>query len=126
MNPFTQSLLKQVKDRALVEFVTQWDALEALVIRVYKGGAAAAPDEAEHTRLRTRLRQSYPRWQQALGQYWPRTRAAGQPVQMDPFAHLLAVAHAADFVDNWTAMQTLPAAREALNMLLVDALPANT
>jgi hypothetical protein len=38
----------------------------------------------------------------------------------DPFANLLEPAQASDFVDNWTAMQTLPAARESLNMLLLD------
>jgi hypothetical protein len=122
MNPFTQSLLKQVKDRALVEFVTQWDALEALVIHVYKGGVATSQDEAEHARLRGRLRRDHSRWQVALGSYWPRTRAGGEPMQEDPFVRLLAVARAADFVDNWAAMQVLPAARESLNMWLMDVI----
>lgn len=40
MNPFTQSLLKQISDSKLASFVTYWDALEALVVRVYKSNAA--------------------------------------------------------------------------------------
>ena len=120
MNPFTQSLLKQISDRKLVAFVTRWDALEALVVRVYKGDAATAQDEAEHARLRGALLQDYPRWQATLSEYWPQTRAAGKPTQADPFAFLLSVPRAGDFVDHWAAMQTLPAAREALNRMLVE------
>ena len=120
MNPFTQSLLKQISDKKLVSFVTHWDALEALVVRVYKGNAATPQDAAEHARLRQVLLHDYPAWQAALSAYWPQTRAAGRPTQADPFAFLLAIPHASDFVDHWTAMQTLPAAREALNRMLVE------
>ena len=120
MNPFTQSLLRQVKDRRLVEFVTHWDELEALVVRVYKSADASALDVSEHARIRAWLRQHYPQWAAKLSLYWPRTRAGGEPLAEDPFMRLLAPAHAAAFVDNWAAMQTLPAAREVLNMLLVD------
>jgi hypothetical protein len=120
MNPFTQSLLRQVKDQQLVEFVTRWDELEALVVRVYKTAGVSAQDVAEHAGVRVWLRQHYPQWAAKLRPYWPRTRAGGEPLAEDPFLRLLAPARAAAFVDNWAAMQTLPAAREALNMLLVD------
>ena len=122
MNPFTQSLLKQISDRKLVKFVTHWDALEALVVRVYKSNTITPQDIAEHTRLRAALQRDYPHWQAALSKYWPRTRAAGVPTSDDPFAYLLSIVQASDFVDHWTAMQTLPAAREALNMMLVERL----
>ena len=122
MNPFTQSLLKQVKDRQLVEFVTRWDAVEALVVRVYKGAAASPEDEAQYQRSRAWLLGRYPTWRTALGRYWPLTKAAGEPTRVDPFASLLAVTRASDFVENWSAMQTLPAARESINILLVDLL----
>ena len=126
MNPYTQSLLAQIKDRRLVEFVTHWDALEGLVVRVYKSGQATGQDEAEHARVRPWLQQRYTRWQSALAAHWPQTRAGGEPVQRDPFADLIAPQHAADFVDNWTAMQILPAAREALNGLLVEIIEAES
>ena len=120
MNPFTQSLLSQVKDRHLVDFVTHWDTLEAIVVRTYKGEGASTEDTAEHARTRAWLLLRYSKWQKALATYWPRTRAGGKPVSADPFSSLLAPEHASDFVDNWNAMQILPAARESLNMLLLD------
>jgi hypothetical protein len=122
VNPFTDSLLKQLHDEELTAFVRQWDALEALVVRVYKGGAASAQDEAEHATLRPWLLQHTPQWQGRLNPYWPQTRSAGAPTREDPFATLLAAAHARDFVQNWAAMQTLPAARESLNRLLLDVI----
>ena len=122
MNPFSQSLLKQVKDRRLAEFVSYWDALEALVVRVYKAASATAEDERAYTGVRCWLQQHYPQWQEQLRPYWPRTRAGGELLQEDPFMRLLAAEHAAGLVDNWAAMQMLPAARESLNMLLVDVI----
>src|SRR4051794_22720801 len=107
MNPITQSLLKQVKDRQLVEFVMKWDVVEELVVRVYKENVALAEDEAQYHPNRAWLLGRYPKWSAALGRYWPRTRTAGQPTGEDPFAYLLAVTRAGDFVENWSAMQTL-------------------
>jgi hypothetical protein len=43
----------------------------------------------------------------------------------DPFARLLAAGAARDFAGNWAAMQTLPAAREALNRWLMDLIDAS-
>ena len=120
MNPFTKSLLVQVKERELVAFVTQWDALEAIVVRTYKAAVASAQDAAEYAQARAWLLAHYPKLQTALASYWPRTRAGGQPVTADPFTKLLEPAHGSDFVDNWGAMQILPAARESLIMLLLD------
>ena len=119
MNPFTQSLTRALADPALDAFVTRWDALEALVVRVYRGGAASPADEAEWVTLRPALVSAYPVWSSALAPHWPQTRAGGQPVTADPFVRLMAFARAADIVGDWAAMQTLPAAREALNRMLV-------
>ncbi len=120
MNPFTQSLLKQVGDRKLAEFVSRWDALEALVVRVYKGNAAMAQDEREYAGLRAQLVRDYPCWRATLGRYWPQTRVAGEPTKDDPFTRLLSHTRASGFLDNWPAMQILPATRESINMLLLD------
>jgi len=121
VNPFTASLLARIPDPPLAAFVEAWDALEALIARVYRAGAATAGDETEHRRLRAWLAVHYPERRDALAAYWPLARIGRQPARADPFAALLAAESAAGFVDNWAAMQTLPAAREALNRLLVDA-----
>jgi hypothetical protein len=120
MNPFTRSLLGQIQDEELAAFVRRWDALEALVIRVYKVGEAGEADLAEHSRLRLVLLEAYPGWRPALDPHWRRARLAGELAREDPFAFLLAVPQAAGFIQNWTAMQTLPAAREALNGYLLE------
>lgn len=120
MNIVTRTLAKKVKDRRLKEWIAHWDALEALVIRVYKGKAATAENEAEWGRLRSWLLQAYPRWEAALRPHWQKALLAGEPAGEDPFCRLMAFAQAREFVDNWAAMQTLPAAREALNRLLIE------
>lgn len=125
MNPFTQSLTRSLADPALDAFVARWDALEALVVRVYRGGAAGPADEAEWAPLRPALLAAYPAWSAALAPHWPLTRAGGQPVTADPFARLMSFTRAADIVGDWAAMQTLPAAREALNRMLVARLQAS-
>jgi len=122
MNPFTQSLLRKLQNRRLKQFVERWDALEALVIGVYKHGAAESTDEAQYNRIRAGLLKTYPGWQPVLELYWRKTSVAGEPAARDPFSSLLAVREASGFAANWRAMQTLPAAREALNKYLVDAL----
>ena len=124
MNPFTQSLTRALADPALDAFVARWDALEALVVRVYRGGAAGLADEAEWVTLRPALAAAYPAWSPALAPHWPLTRAGGQPVTADPFVRLMSFARAADIVGDWAAMQALPAAREALNRMLVVRLQA--
>jgi hypothetical protein len=115
VNPVTQALLSQVPNRRVARFVRRWDALEALVVRVYRAGTATGGDEAAYSRTRRWLLKRYPGWRAALTPYWQRTTVGGEPAREDPFAKLLAAAQAHDFVDNWAAMQTLPAAREALN-----------
>jgi hypothetical protein len=122
MNPVTQALLAQVSRRRIARFVRRWDAIEALVIRVYRAGTATGGDEASYSQNRSWLLKRYPRWRTALTPHWQRTTIGGEPVAGDPFEMLLAATHAHEFVGNWAVMQTLPAAREALNEWLADML----
>lgn len=124
MNPFTDSLLKKLNDPALFEYISYWDRAEALVIRVYKGQTASAADTWKWQALRGWLLVHHLEHAAALAAYWPGTRIGLEPTQADPFDWLLACTDAADFVDNWRAMQTLPAIREALNLWLADLLEA--
>ncbi|MEW5986230.1 MAG: hypothetical protein AB1791_06320 [Chloroflexota bacterium] len=120
MNPFTRFLAGRMADHPLLDFIIHWDALEALVIRVYKGQGATAADETEYHVLHTWLREHYPTWREHLQVYWPKALIGGRPADSDPFLALLAAGQASDFVGNWAAMQTLPAARETLNQLLME------
>lgn len=120
MNPFTRFLAGRSANHQLHDFISHWDALEALVIRVYKGQAMTPADEVEYQSLHGWLQEQYPLWQDQLQRFWPMTLIGGQPAEVDPFLALLAAGQAGDYVNNWTAMQTLPAARETLNQFLME------
>ena len=120
MNPVTQHLLAHIDDRRIRDFVEAWDALEALMIRVYKNGQADRDDEHTYRRIRRTLRRLLPRYTDALEPYWQQTTINGEAVTTDPFAALISPEDAAAFVEDWDMMQRLPAAREALNGWLLD------
>lgn len=120
MNPVTHNLLRNVKNRRLEAFVANWDALEELVIHVYKGKEATPQDNVEYQRLRQWICREYPRWRSLLHPYWRHTHVGGKRLLNDPFGLLLNFDTASDIVENWTAMQTLPAARESLNNFLME------
>jgi hypothetical protein len=120
MNIVTRKLLKRIKDRSLHDFIYHWDDLEALVINIYKTNYTAAEDHHAYRHLREWLSRHYPRWKAALQPYWQEVHSAGQILQVDPFLEILAVEDASEFAESWVAMQTLPAAREALNSLLLS------
>lgn len=119
MNPFTRFLKQWTKDDKLDELIEHVDALEALIIRVYRQGKATAADEAEYQALRRWMEANYSSWQDRLQPLWEEATVAGEPAQEDPFLRLFRAEHAAAFVDDWKTMQTLPAAREALNKLVI-------
>ncbi|MFC1464491.1 MAG: hypothetical protein ACFLMY_06555 [Candidatus Brachytrichaceae bacterium NZ_4S206] len=120
MNPFTKSIATRLQSRRLRQFIERWDALEALVIRVYRNAVATEADDAEFAELKRWLREHYPEWQTRLEPHWRSALRGGQPSQDDPFAFLLAAEQAAAFCGSWAHMQALPAAREALNRLILE------
>lgn len=116
MNPFTRYLLGgRREERMLQAFIEHWDALEALVIRVFRGKEATDDDESAYRELRPWLVENYPAWQEKWRPLWQEALVGGLPTQQDPFQRLLSAEKAADFVGDWQAMQNLPAAREAIN-----------
>ncbi len=123
MNPFTRSLLHRNTNVSLQTFVARWDALEALVIRVYRNGTASTADCDEHRALRPLLLLDYQRWREPLRPCWRAARCGSKPCEEDPFEFLLRVETPARFVGSWEHMQALPAAREALNRLLLETQP---
>lgn len=119
MNLFTHFLQQWTDNRDLDAFVTHWDRLERLVIRVYKGKMARPEDEADYQQLQSWLQNNYPKWQPELYPHWQAAKVAGHPAGQDPFAHIFRHKSAAAFIGDWDAMQHLPAAREALNRLVL-------
>jgi hypothetical protein len=117
-NPFTQFLLATGEDPDLITFVQGWDALEDLVIRIYRG--EETPDEAanDFDHLKSALFTGYSRWREALKPYWQVPRIGSRPALSDPFTTILDLEKASDITGNWRIMQTLPDAREALNLFI--------
>jgi hypothetical protein len=121
-NPFTSFLSSDLDDESLITFIGYWDRLEMLVVSVYRNDAAGSEDEREFEQVRSWLSKNYSSWQNLLQPYWRQSRTGRQLTREDPFARLLATPSAADFVGDWTTMQDLPAAREALNRFVLDQL----
>jgi hypothetical protein len=119
VNPFSRFLRQWANHAPLDEFVEGWDGLEKLVIQVYKSGRATAEQTAAHAALRTQLVGQYAAVAAELAPLWPQTKVGGKPARQDPFAFLLSAEQADEFVNNWAALQHLPAARQALNERLV-------
>lgn len=119
-NPFSQYLRQFAGDRAFDDFVSQWDILESVVVRVYRGKVTAEAVQPDYDGAWTWLREAYPGFEPSLRPYWQATRAAGEPTRMDPFQLLLDLPSPQAIEGNWTIMQHLPAAREAINRFLVD------
>lgn len=120
MNPFTRFLQQWTHDKDLHTFVEHCDALEALVIRVYKKGEASGADEAEYQALRRWLQANYPAWEPELRSFLKVVQTQDEGSFVDPLKAIISVEHAADFVGNWPAMQQLPTVREALNRLIME------
>jgi len=120
VNPVTRALMQQIKDSGLQAFVDAWDELEVLMVEVYKAGNADRSQQADFAGIQTRLVASYPEWQAALEPHWRAATIKGHPLESDPFQTLMDLEDAGAIVDNWAALQTLPAAREALNNMLVE------
>lgn len=120
MNRFTHFLKQWVDDEEELGLLIQHlDALEALVIRVYKGKAATPADEAEYGKIRRWLEKHYPAWQEELRPYWQQALVGGRPAPEDPVLRILRAPAAAGLVGDWGAMQNLPAVRESLNRLVL-------
>lgn len=118
MNPYTRHLLKTSGRAELRSLVEAWDALESLVIRIYRAGDAGPEEETEFQALRRLLARELGIWGVALEPLWPGATIGGKPADQNPFEAVLARPKASAFVGDWTVMQTLPAARQALNSLL--------
>jgi hypothetical protein len=119
-NPYTQALLPPSGPgrEATLAFVAHWDALESLVLAVYRQGGSSPAEEAEWRELRAWLQRHYPERAAALAAHRP-----GGPAAPDPFLALLQAPDADAFAADRPGLARLPAAREALNRWLLAQAP---
>lgn len=125
MNPVTQSLVEQLNDPALIEWVEAWDKIEQVVIRVVRGAAVSMRDEQDFIATKRWLSRRHPDYQAVLEPYWRSAIIKGSGLAThDPFELMLAFEQASDFVGNIDAMRLLPAIRQSINEWLLDTVNA--
>lgn len=113
-------LLDRVDWPELETWIRRWDRLEFLYLTVYRSGSASRRQRREYRRLRRVLRSGYEFWREELSEHWRTAEVDGRRLQRDPFETLTRQdVLSADRID-WRDLQTLPAAREALNSFLLE------
>ncbi len=118
-NPFSKYLNQWLDNPDVEQFLSYWDELEYITIRVYQKKMAVDEVRVEFVRIWAWLRENYGDWEDALRPYWQQTISGGQPTRVDPFWLLINKQVPEDILDDWNAMQHLPAAREALNQYIL-------
>lgn len=121
MNPFTRFLRQWSRRPELTQLIDHWDVVEALVVRVYKAGEVTDYDRAAFSATWPWLRAHYDKWARELEPLWRDALVGGEAATTDPFRRLIDVDGPEEFLNDWGAMQHLPAAREALNRLVVQS-----
>jgi hypothetical protein len=119
MNPVTRGLLQQIGDQKLETFAQEWDALEALVIEINRQNSLSFAQQEDFFDIQTRLRESYNAIRNDVEPFWRAAKIKGELLTADPFSKLIETESAQEFLGNWAVMQTLPAAREAFNQMLM-------
>ncbi len=119
MNPFTETLLSEIEDDQLIAWVSNWDVFEALIIEVFREGTVSESQTELYPKLKQALANSYSNLKDELEPHWQGRQAGGTPIEGDPYLELLSAEDLDKFVENWEAMQLLPAAREAINAYLL-------
>ena len=119
----TKSILMRLSGSPMQTFVANWDMLEELVTAVYNTGKVEPTDKHLFKSLQYALRDHYKEWADVLRPYWQQVKVAGRMLTEDPFNLMMEAPEVAGLAENWDMMQSLPAAREALNLLLQDMEP---
>lgn len=118
-NPFTRFLNSNQPDRQLDRFIRLWDALEERCIDTYQAGDCTPDENMEWQELRANLQTAYRTVADLLAPHWKTATIKGRPVDRDPFLHILQTRTLEEVIDNWSLLQHLPPAREAINRCIL-------
>ncbi len=121
MNIFSRFLSQFSRDASFNDFVAQWDEVEELILRVYKAGKSSPQDERLWHNIRQAALEQHRPFETHLAPLWKKIRAGGSLCRQDPFLALLSPLTPEIFVENWKALQLLPAARETINQALAGS-----
>lgn len=118
-NPFTRFLNSNQQDRHLDRFIILWDAMEERCIDTYQAGDCTPDENRDWQLLRANLRKAYGKVSELLAPHWKTATIKGRPVDKDPFLHVLQTGSLEEVIDNWSLLQHLPPAREAINRCIL-------
>jgi hypothetical protein len=110
-NPFTRFINRTNPDKALNPFIDDWDALEALLIDVYRRGETSMDSAHQWAEIRRRLGSSLPAAAGRLAAERPQKLEASAAV----FEQILAMDSIDEMVGNRAVLKLLPNAREIIN-----------
>lgn len=120
VNPVTRRLLESIADPDLADFALAWDGIEERIVSIYRAGACSDDEAKDFVGCRRALLPGLDRWAAALEPHWKRALIDRAPRPSSPFDRILAITNPQDIIGHWELMRTLPAAREALNGLLLE------
>jgi hypothetical protein len=109
-----------VDEKNIEALIANWEIFEELVEEVYSKGEVEPTDRHLFGSLKLAIQRYYLQLADELRPFWMQVKIAGQLLKNDPFAELLDTPGLSAFLTNWDRMQMVPAAREALNLLLVS------
>lgn len=108
-------------EKEIKAFIANWEILEELVEEVYFKGEVEPTDRHLFGSLKLAIKRYYLQLADELKPFWMQVKIAGKLLRNDPFAELLDTPGLSAFLTNWDRMQMVPAAREALNLMLVSS-----
>ncbi len=120
MSISTKTIEKKLKGSPIHTFIANWALFEDVITDVYRSGTLAPEDNHLLGSLRFAIRDHYNQWADVLRPYWQKVRVGGRRVESDPFLALVESSISSGFTGTWEAVQILPVAREALNLMVSD------
>jgi hypothetical protein len=120
MSISTNTILKKLKGSPIQTFIANWAMFEEVITNVYRTGRMAPEDTHLLGSLRYAIRDHYNQWADVLHPYWQKVKVGGKRVESDPFLALMDASLNSSFASTWEAIQILPVAREALNLMVSD------
>jgi hypothetical protein len=109
-----------IDEKNIETFIANWEILEELVEEVYYKGEVEPTDRHLFGSLKLAIKRYYLQLGDELRPFWMQVKIAGQFLKNDPFVELLDTPGLSAFLTSWDRMQMVPAAREALNLMLVS------
>ena len=120
MSLSTRTILLQLQDSPMRTFLANWVMFEELVVDIHASGKIDEEDLDLLGSLRYAIQHHYEQWADMLLPYWQQVKVAGKRLRQDPFLNMLETSLLTAREDSYTAVESLSAVRETLNLMVAD------